>query len=45
MLIAIIGEHCSGKSTLAEKLKGALGAEVLVNGDPAELAEAIKARE
>ncbi len=33
MLIAIIGESCTGKSTLAEKLKEKLGAEVYSGKD------------
>lgn len=33
MLIAIIGESCAGKSTLAEKLKVRLGAEVYTGKD------------
>ena len=33
MLIAIIGENCSGKSTLAEAVKNTLGAEVVTGKD------------
>ena len=39
MLIAIIGENCSGKSTLAEKLKEAIGAEVVSGRDWLRLAK------
>ena len=33
MLIGIIGENCSGKSTLAEKIKDSLGAEIITGKD------------
>lgn len=33
MLIGIIGENCSGKSTLAEKIKETLGAEIVTGKD------------
>ena len=33
MLIAIIGENCSGKSTLAEKIKEEFGAQVVSGKD------------
>ncbi len=33
MLIAVIGENCSGKSTLAEKLRADTGAEILSGRD------------
>lgn len=33
MLIAIIGENCVGKSTIAEKIKGTLGAKVYSGKD------------
>ena len=33
MVIALIGENCSGKSTLAEKIKNALGAEIITSKD------------
>ena len=33
MVIALIGENCSGKSTLAEKIKNALGAEIITGKD------------
>lgn len=39
MLIALIGENCSGKSTLAEKLKEAIGAEVVTGRDWLRLAK------
>ncbi len=39
MMIAVIGENCSGKSTLADRLKDALGAEVLTGKDYLRLAK------
>ncbi len=39
MLIGVIGENCSGKSTLAESLKSALGAEVITGRDYLRLAK------
>ena len=33
MVISIIGENCSGKSTLAEKIKAELGAEIVTGKD------------
>ena len=39
MLIAIFGESCTGKSTLAEKLKASLGAEVYTGKDYLRLAK------
>ena len=39
MLIGIIGESCTGKSTLAEKLKAQLGAEVYTGKDYLRLAK------
>lgn len=39
MIIAIIGENCSGKSTLAEKIKEAIGAEVITGKDFLRLAK------
>lgn len=33
MVIGIIGESCTGKSTLADKLKSLLGAEVYTGKD------------
>ena len=46
MLIGIIGESCSGKSTLAEKIRDAIGAEVMTGKDYLRMAgteaEAVK---
>ena len=39
MLIGIIGENCSGKSTLAEKIKAVLGAEIVTGRDYLRLAK------
>ena len=39
MLVAIFGESCTGKSTLAEKLKASLGAEVYTGKDYLRLAK------
>lgn len=39
MLIAIIGENCAGKSTLADTIKGALGAEVFSGRDYLRMAK------
>ena len=39
MVIGIIGESCVGKSTLAEKLKEKLGAEVITGKDYLRLAK------
>lgn len=39
MLVAIIGESCVGKSTLAERLKEQLGAEVFTGKDYLRLAK------
>ena len=39
MLIAIFGESCTGKSTLAEKLKTSLGADVYTGKDYLRLAK------
>ena len=39
MLIGIIGENCSGKSTLADALKAALGAELVTGKDYLRLAK------
>ena len=33
MVFGIIGENCSGKSTLAEKIKAELGAEIVTGKD------------
>ena len=38
MVIGIIGENCSGKSTLANKIKEALGAEIITGKDYLRLA-------
>ncbi len=39
MLIGIIGENCSGKSTLAEELSRAIGAEVITGKDYLRMAK------
>ncbi len=39
MVIALIGENCSGKSTLAEKIKNALGAEIITGKDYLRMAK------
>ena len=39
MVIGIIGENCSGKSTLAEKIKGKLGAEIISGKDYLRMAK------
>ena len=39
MLIGIIGENCSGKSTLADAIKDALGAEVMTGKDYLRMAK------
>ena len=39
MVIGIIGENCSGKSTLAEKIKGTLGGEVVTGKDYLRMAK------
>ena len=39
MLIAVIGEHCAGKSTLAEKLRQEFGARVVSGRDYLRLAK------
>ena len=33
MVIAVIGENCSGKSTLANAIKNAIGAEIITGKD------------
>ena len=38
MVIGIIGENCSGKSTLAERIRDAVGAEVVTGKDYLRLA-------
>ncbi len=39
MLIGIIGENCSGKSTLADAVKASLGAEVITGKDYLRMAK------
>ena len=39
MMIGIIGENCSGKSTLAEKIKSELGAEIVSGKDYLRMAK------
>lgn len=39
MLIGIIGENCSGKSTLAEAIKDAIGAEIVTGKDYLRMAK------
>lgn len=39
MVIGIIGENCTGKSTLADKLKELLGAEVMTGKDYLRMAK------
>ena len=39
MVIALIGENCSGKSTLAEKIKNTLGAEIITGKDYLRMAK------
>ena len=39
MVIGIIGENCSGKSTLAESIKQALGGEIVTGKDYLRLAK------
>ena len=39
MLIGIIGENCSGKSTLANAVKASLGAEVITGKDYLRMAK------
>jgi len=39
MVIGIIGENCSGKSTLAEKIKAKFGAEIVTGKDYMRLAK------
>ncbi len=39
MLIAIIGENCSGKSTLAEKIRDVLGAQIITGKDYLRMAK------
>ncbi len=39
MLIGIIGENCTGKSTLAERIKDQLGAEIITGKDYLRMAK------
>ena len=39
MVIGIIGENCSGKSTLAEMIKAELGAEIITGKDYLRMAK------
>ena len=39
MVIGIIGENCSGKSTLAEELKNTIGAEIVTGKDYLRMAK------
>ena len=39
MLIGIIGENCSGKSTLADEIKKAIGAEIITGKDYLRMAK------
>ena len=39
MVIGIIGENCSGKSTLAEAIKNAIGAEIVTGKDYLRMAK------
>ena len=39
MVIAVIGENCSGKSTLAEKIKASLGGEIVTGRDYLRMAK------
>ena len=39
MVIGIIGENCSGKSTLAEEIKKAIGAEIMTGKDYLRMAK------
>ena len=39
MIVGIIGENCCGKSTLANKIKGKIGAEVISGKDYLRLAK------
>ena len=39
MVIGIIGENCSGKSTLAEEIKNAIGAEIITGKDYLKMAK------
>ena len=39
MMIGIIGENCSGKSTLAEEIKNTIGAEIITGKDYLKMAK------
>ena len=39
MVIGIIGENCSGKSTLAEEIKNTIGAEIITGKDYLKMAK------
>ena len=39
MVIGIIGENCSGKSTLAKEIKNAIGAEIITGKDYLRMAK------
>lgn len=39
MVIGIIGENCSGKSTLAEEIKNTIGAEIITGKDYLRMAK------
>ena len=39
MVIGIIGENCSGKSTLAEEIKKTVGAEIITGKDYLRMAK------
>ena len=39
MLIAIIGENCSGKSTLAKAIQNAVGAQIITGKDYLRMAK------
>ena len=39
MVIGIIGENCSGKSTLAEEIKKTIGAEIIIGKDYLRMAK------
>ena len=45
MVCGIIGENCSGKSTLAEKIKEAIGAEIVTGKDYLRMAKSEKEAE
>lgn len=45
MLIAVIGENCAGKSTLAEKIRETLGGEIVTGKDYLRMAKSASAAE